>query len=217
MKQLVINCYTWKELSQEQRKKIYDNNRDIELDFLTEEDIIWDLSDTGQSIADQGFLNPEVYYQYLNRQSDGACFDCNLFNWDLLLEDLNIPHKSLFIKILKKENALEPRIERPAAFSTHHYYHESCRRFKLHYAYYKEPTKFPKRYTMIIEQIEKHVEFKRREACRKAFVEISNTIEYIRSDEHIEEIFSSQDYYFREDTLQVVNESKLIEIKEEKA
>lgn len=217
MKQLVINCYTWEELSQEQKKKVCDNNRDIELDWLTTEDIVWDLSNAGQSIADRGFLNPEVYFNYSNSQGDGACFDCSLFNWDLLLEDLDIPHKSLFIKILKKENALEPRIKRPAAFFTHHYYHESCRRFSLHYAYYKEPTKFPKKYTMIIEQIEKHVESKRREACLKAFDEIRDTINYAQSDEHLEEIFSSQDYYYREDTLQIVDESRLIEIKEEKA
>lgn len=216
MKQLRINCYTWEELSPEQKKKVCEMNRDLELDSLSNEDIIWDLSNAGQSIADQGFLNPEVYYQYVNRQDDGVCFDCNLFNWDLLLEDLDIPHKSLFIKILKKENALEPRIKRPATFFTYHYYHENCRHFSLHYAHYKAPTKFPKKYTMIIEQIEKHVESKRREACLKAFDEIRSTINYAQSDEHLEEVFSFQDYYYREDTLQVVDEDQLVEVKEEK-
>lgn len=216
MKQLRINCYTWEELSPEQKEKVYEMNRDLELDWLSNEDIIWELSNAGQSIADRGFLNPEVYYSHSYSQGDGACFDCNMFNWDLLLEDLNIPHKSLFIKILEKGEILEPSIKKPDAPFASCYFHENCRRFNIRYTYYKAPTEFPKKYTMIIEQIEKHVECKRYEACLKAFNEIKNTIDYAQSDEHIEEILSEQDYYYREDTLQVVDESKLVEVKEEK-
>lgn len=216
MKQLRINCYTWEELSPEQKEKIYEMNRDLELDWLTNEDIIWELSNAGQSIIDQGFLNPEVYYEYGCSQGDGACFDCDMFNWNLLLEDLDIPHKSLFIKILEKGEELEARIEKPNTHFANNYFHERSRQFVLEPIRFKRFTKFPRKYIRIINQIEDHVECKRHEACLKAFNEIKGAIDYAQSDEHLEEIFSSNDWYYREDTLQVVDESKLVEVKEEK-
>lgn len=114
---LITKCLTWDELSQEQRAKIIDKNRDIRLDWLANDEIIWEFSQAGEIIADAGFLNPDIYYVYDHCQGQGACFDCEIFNWELLLEDLDIPHKQFFINYLKDGSNIEYGIRRPDASS----------------------------------------------------------------------------------------------------
>lgn len=211
MKQLVIKCYTWDELSEDQKKRICEKNRDIGLDMLTTEDIIWDFSNAGQLIADSGFLNPEVYFNHSYSQGDGACFDCTDFNWDLLLEDLEIPHKSLFKKLLNDSSDLESRIYRPNVPYAHHYTYARCRQFEIIlYNTHEVP-----RVNKIIYKIMLHVEQKRFDLCHAAFREIVNAIEATRSDEHLYEFFATMNCYYREDTLQSIDECELQEIKEE--
>ena len=211
MKQLIINCKQFHELNEEQQKIVLDKYRDIDTDWLTAEDLIWDLSDAGTTIADAGFIDPEIYYQLGGSQGDGACFDCPNFNYDLLLEDLDIPHKSLFIKILNNGVAAYGEITRPEASFAYHYCHENCRRFYLntnleHSCLQAES---------ILEKIRYHIEQKRYYLCLTAKNMIQEAIDYAESDEHVKETLEINEYYFREDTLQIVSECKLTEIKEE--
>ena len=204
---LLTKCLTWEELSQEQRLKILDMNRDIDLDMLTSEDIIWELSEAGNKVADAGFLNPEFEYCYSYSQGDGACFDCEMFNWELLLEDLDIPHKKFFIKYLEEGTNIDYGIRRPNASYAYHYSHERCRKFFIDAQY-----GWPSRVCEIYEKIEQHIETKRLDLCRVAFTDICNAIDWAQSDEHLMERFQYCDYYYREDTLQVADDTKLIEI-----
>lgn len=209
MKQLIINCKQFHELNEEQQKKVIDQHRDIETDWLTAEDLVWDLSDAGATIADAGFINPEVHFQLDGCQGEGVCFDCSIFNLDLLLEDLDIPHKSLFIKILSFGDYGE--IARPAASFAYHYMHENCRRF---YLSLNTASTCP-RVQAILEKIRYHIEQKRYYLCITAKNMIQAAIDYAESDEHVKEVLEANEYYFREDNLQIVSESELTEVKEE--
>lgn len=211
MKQLIINCKQFHELNEEQQKKVLEEHRDIDTDWLTAEDLVWDLSNAGQTIADAGFLDPEVHYQLDGCQGEGACFDCSTFNYDLLLEDLDIPHKSLFVKILTNETSAYGEIVRPEVSFAYHYCHENCRRF---YIVINIAYNCP-RVEAILEKIRYHIEQKRYFLCLTAKNMIQEAIDYAESDEHVKETLEANEYYFREDNLQIVSESELTEIKEE--
>lgn len=211
MKQLIINCKQFHELNEEQQKKVLDEHRDIDMNWLTAEDLIWDLSNAGQTIADAGFIDPEVAFQLDGSQGEGACFDCSTFNYDLLLEDLDIPHKSLFKKILDNGTDASGEIERPQANFAHVYCHENCRRFYINILCHHNCL----RVESILEKIRYHIEQKRYYLCLTAKNMIQEAIDFAESDEHIKEVIEANGYYFREDNLQIINENKLTEIKEE--
>lgn len=204
---LITKCLTWNELSPEQRAKIIDKNRDIRIDWLSNEDIVWDFSEAGNKIADAGFLNPDVYYVYDHCQGQGACFDCEIFNWELLLEDLKIPRKQLFIKYLENSPNVAYGIRRPDASFAWRYYHEYCRKF------YIEPShSWSNQACRIFAKIEEHIEKKRLAMSQEAFSEICKTIDWLQSDECITEELECQDWYYNEETLCVEDDTKLVDM-----
>lgn len=212
MKQLVINCKQFCELNEEQQKEALNRHRDIAMSWLTAEDLIWDLSNAGQTIADAGFIDPEVQYQLDGCQGEGACFDCSTFNYDLLLEDLDIPHKSRFIKILDSGVFAYGEITRPEVSFAYHYCHENCRRFYINILCSHNCS----RVESILEKIRYHIEQKRYYLCLTAKNMLQEAIDYAESDEQVKETLEANEYYFREDTLQIIDEGRLTEIKEEK-
>ena len=195
MKQKIINLYLFEELTEEQQKKVLDNNRDYLLDLLTTEDIIWNFSEVGQMVADAGFLNPEFQYDVNYVQGRGACFDCSEFNWDLLLEDLEIPHKSLFVKILKESSNVDYGIERPNIDFAYHYSHENCRTFYLNFTY-----DWPARIYDVMSKIEKHIEQKRHDLCIQVRDKLTDTYEWLQSDDCLKEHLDLDDVYFNPET-----------------
>lgn len=204
---LITKCLQWNELSPEQRAKIIDKNRDIHLDWLSNEEIIWEFSEAGNKIADAGFLNPDIHYVYDHCQGQGACFDCEIFNWDLLLEDLKIPRKQLFIKYLKNGTNVEYGIRRPDASFAWHYYHERCREF------YIEPDySWSNQVCRIFAKIEEHIEKKRLAVSQEAFSEICKAIDWLQSDECIAEELECRGEYYNEETLCIADETKLVDM-----
>ena len=206
-KYLITKCLTWNELSPEQRAKIIDKNRDLRLDWLSNEEIIWEFSEAGNKIADAGFLNPDVYYSHSYSQGDGACFDCEIFNWELLLEDLDIPRKKLFIKYLRTGTNIYYGIRRPDASFAWHYYHERCREF-----YIEVKDGWSTQACRIFKKIEEHIEKKRLDLSREAFSEIRKAIDWLQSDECITEELECRDWYYNEETLDIVDDTKLVDM-----
>lgn len=204
---LITKCLTWDELSPEQRAKVIDKNRDIRLDWLSNEEIIWEFSEAGNKIADAGFLNPDVYYVYDHCQGQGACFDCEIFNWELLLEDLDIPHKQFFIDYLENGTNIEYGIRRPDASFAWHYYHERCRKFYIETRY-----GWNSRVCKIFDKIEAHIEKKRLDLSQEAFSEICKAIDWLQSDECIIEELAYRDDYYNEETLCVEDDTKLVDM-----
>lgn len=207
VKFLITKCLTWDELSPEQRAKVIDKNRDIRLDWLSNEEIIWEFSEAGNKIADAGFLNPDVYYVYNHCQGQGACFDCEIFNWELLLEDLDIPHKQFFIDYLENGTNIEYGIRRPDASFAWHYYHERCRKFYIESKY-----GWNSQVCKIFDKIEAHIEKKRLDLSQEAFSLICDAIDWLQSDECIIEELAYRDDYYNEETLCVEDDTKLVDM-----
>lgn len=213
-KYLITKCLQWNELSPEQRAKIIDKNRDLRLDWLSNEEIIWEFSEAGNKIADAGFLNPDVYYIYDNCQGQGACFECSEFNWELLLEDLDIPHKKFFISLLKDSPDVLYGIRKPYASYANHYLHERCRVFYIQVNSYRDCLRLQNSFATIAH----HIEQKRLDLSQEAFSLICKAIDWLQSDECITEELEWRDWYYNEETLCVEDDTKLVDmpIKEEK-
>lgn len=194
MKQKITNLYLFEELTEEQQKKILDNNRDYCLEGLTSEDIIWNFSEVGQLVADAGFLNPEFEYNVDYVQGRGACFDCSTFNFDLLLADLEIPHKSLLIKIIEENCSYS--IERPNNSFAYHYSHENCRYFEL---YLNSPFEHP-RLEASLDIISSYIEQKRHDLCIEVRDKLTETYEWLSSDDCIKEHLDLDNVYFNPET-----------------
>lgn len=212
MKQLIINCAQFTELNEEQQNILLERYSDDVLNGLTSEDIVWEFSVAGSKVAEAGFLDPDVHYSLTNSQGDGACFDCSLFNYDLLLEDLDIPHKSLFIKLLEQSGHVHSNIIKPNANYTHYYCHECCRIFTIHLLACSHNCP---RVSSILSQIQHHIEQKRYNLCLEIKTILQQTIDCLCSKESVSEHLIVNEYYFRVDTLERVSEDRLVEIKEE--
>lgn len=204
---LITKCLQWNELSPEQRAKIIDKNRDIRLGILSNEEIVWEFSEAGNKITDAGFLNPDVYYVYDHCQGQGACFDCEIFDWVLLLNDLDIPHKQFFIDYLESGSNIGYGIRRPDAGFAWHYYHEHCREFYIETTY-----GWNSRVCQVFDKIEKHIEQKRLAVSQEAFSMICETIDWLQSDESVTEELECRGYYYNEETLRVEDDTKLVDM-----
>ena len=91
MKQKTINLYKFEELTEDQQEKVLDKYRYFNDD--TFECYVKDEYSMGK-IWESGFLNAEPNYSLNYCQGDGACFDCDDFDFDLLLKDWEHKHKN---------------------------------------------------------------------------------------------------------------------------
>lgn len=185
MKTKTIILRQFKECSKELQETILNNYRDINVEDVN----IYENNDTHmQNLADKGFLNPTVYYDLSCRQGNGACFVCSEFELNLLLENLEIKHKTWLINIIKNYCEIELKRNNLATFYTH----ENTVNFNI-------ITYFQKDYKNIekaIETIEKHIEKIRLEACKELYKNLTNDYDFLRSDEQVKETLIANEYYF---------------------
>lgn len=200
MKIIEQKVYLFKELPLSKQQKLIEISKEDELDTLTNEDIIWDLSDAGEKIADAGFLNPDIYFNIQNQPEDGVCFECDLFNFDLLLEDINIPHKKWILNLIEKDY-LSPRINKKEG--TAGYRHNEYARIFILYPNINI-AKYPKIYAAS-KTIEYIIEQKRYKKCLEAREEIKKTLNYITSEVRVIEQLEALGEYYDIDTLNSVN------------
>lgn len=185
MKTKTIILRQFKECSKELQETILNNYRDINVEDVN----IYENNDTHmQNLADKGFLNPTVYYDLSCCQGNGACFVCSEFELNLLLEDLEIKHKTWLINIIKNYCEIELKTNHLANFYTH----ENTVNFNI-------ITYFQKDYKNIekaIETIEKHIEKIRLEACKELYKNLTNDYDFLRSDEQVKETLIANEYHF---------------------
>lgn len=182
MKYKTIELRLFNECSEELQKKIIQNYYDINLDFS--------LTDYNDSYAidliNQGFNNPQIYYDLSYSQGSGACFDSKDFNFDILLKDYKLAHKNWIIDILN--NYCDVYIKT----INHYYEHELTRSFEIDF---NDSGNHPK-INELIEDIRNHIEHLRYLACKKLYHDLMNEYEYLTSDEGIKETLIANEYYF---------------------
>lgn len=184
MKYKTIELRLFNECSDELQKKILQNYYDINLDFS-----LTDWNDSyADSLINQGFNNPQIYYDLSCSQGNGACFDCSSFDFEKLLAKYNIPHKNWIIDILNNYCACTIIKNGYATYYTH----EKTRYFNIDF--YDSGSH--SRLQDTIENIKNNIEYIRYEACTKLYNDLMNEYEYQTSDEAIKETLIVNEYYF---------------------
>lgn len=192
MKTKTINLYKFEELTTEQQEKVIEKNRDFN------DDIICNLIELDDayilSLEEQGFINPKISYDLSYSQGSGASFTCTQLDYDLLLKDYTGKHKNWMIEILKQY--CEVQIERK--YSCHYVHENSCNTELYEYTQYNYPHIIDE-----LENIRKHIEEIRLEACINLAEALQEEIDYLQSDESIAESLINNEYYFNEETLEI--------------
>ena len=195
MKTKTINLYQFHELTDEQQAKVLDKYRDWNDDIF--ESYVNDECNTLE-ITESGFNNPKIHYSLSYSQGDGACFDCNDFDFDLLLKDWQHKHKNWIINIIKKH--CYGYIKRNQF--GYHYSHSKTRYFELvtdgdlDYDCYKNIDK-------ALYLAEEHIEKLRYELAENLTNRLYEQLEWLQSDEQIAESLIDNGYYFNSETLEI--------------
>lgn len=196
MKQKIINLYEFHELSHEQQEKVINNNR-----FINDDDFELYVSDEfcmGE-IWESGFIDAQPNYSLNYSQGDGACFDCDEFDFDLLLKDWQHKHKNWIINIIKDFCSCE--ISRNH-FATY-YCHSKTRYFEIN-TYQVEGNYTDRKHIIeAIQDADNYIENLRYELSKNLTARLYEQLEWLRDDEQIKETLISNEYYFNGDTLEI--------------
>ena len=187
MKQITLNLYTFEELSEEQKEKCLNKYRDINDDLFNAQDEKYT-----QPIHDLGFLCPLIYGDLSYCQGSGACFETNDFDFEKLLKDWEHPHKKWIINILN--DYCECAITKN--YYANHYDHERTRNFEILDTRYNMYYKHIER-TLV--QVQNYIEELRLTASQNLTKQLYDDLEYLRSDEVVEDCLISNNYYFDEE------------------
>lgn len=192
MKQKTINLYKFEELTPEQQENVINNNR-----FINDDDFELYAGDElcmGE-IWESGFIDAQPHYSLSYSQGDGACFDCNEFDFDLLLKDWEHPHKKWILNIIKDH--YQGYIK--SNYYGNYYSHSKTRYFDIE-------ARFDCLNMHIERAIQKaisHIENLRYNLAEKLTKQLYNDLEYLRSDEVVKDCLISNEYYFNGDTLEI--------------
>lgn len=187
MKTKTIILRQFEECPKELQETILNNYREINVKYVN----ICEYNDTHiQNLADKGFLNPNIYYDLSCCQGSGACFVCSEFDLNLLLENLEIKHKTWLINIIKNYCEIELKENHYANFYTH----KNTANFNIITYFQKDFKRIEKH----IDTIKNYIEKIRLEACEELYKNLTNDYDFLRSDEQIKETLIANEYYFNE-------------------
>lgn len=194
MKQKTINLYQFNELSDDQKQKVIEKYRDFNDDifdsYINDECNILEL-------VENGFKNPTIHYDLSYSQGSGACFDCNDFDFELLLKDWQHKHKKWIINILKNHYECEILKNQFG----YHYSHSKTRYFTAYELFYNTYSHVECAANKAIEYIENL----RYELSESLTDRLYQELEFLRSDEQIADALICNDYYFNGETLEIEN------------
>lgn len=192
MKQKTINLYTFEELTEDQKQKVLDKYRDFNDDIIPSmaQDEFITLP-----IFEAGFLNPTIHYDLSYSQGSGACFDCDEFDFDLLLKGWQYPHKKLILNIIKTHYQGYIKLNHYG----YHYSHSNTRYFDLEANF----NYFYLHIERAINSAINHIENLRYELSENLTNRLYEELEFLRSDEQIADSLIANDYYFNGETLEI--------------
>ena len=196
MKTKIINLYKFEELTVEQQAEVLDKYRDFNDDIF--ESYVDDECNTLE-ITESGFNNPTIHYSLGYCQGDGACFDCDDFDFDLLLKNWEHKHKNWIINIIKNYCSCEISRNHYATY----YYHSKTRFFEIN-TYAVEGNYTDRKHIIkAIQDADNYIENLRYELAENLTNRLYEQLEWLRSDEQIKESLINNEYYFNGETLKI--------------
>jgi len=181
MKIKTINLLSFKELNEDQKKKVIENYNLINVDDDEWHNFI--IEEWKEKLARQGFEDANINFSGFWSQGDGASFNCSV-NLEKFLKGRRAISK--YSKEIKKQKEEGFNV---AIKNGGFYYHE---------------------YTMAVEcydlendQLENFILEEAREQARKIYKELEKNYEYLTGEESITETLIVNEYLFNEETLKI--------------
>ena len=192
MKEKVIRCLEFNELNEEQKKKVLEKYRDINVEDFTQ---VIDEYKFKEPIEEAGFNNPYLNWDLSCSQGSGASFDCDSIDVSKALKDWDYHHKKWVIQILEQFYTVKVSQNSFA----NHYVHEKTR-------YVSIKGYLPDFYSRIEDGIEvaiKYIERLRLDLCGDLYKSLQDEYDNLTSDEMVIETLEANEYLFNEETLSI--------------
>lgn len=188
MKTITQNVYTFDELSEEARKKVLENLRDMNVDFVGWDECV--LEDMKEQLEKAGFMEPKIFYSGFSSQGDGACFDVSYIDVDLIIANSGVPEfaqlKGKLVGGIKKNSY------------ANHYSHAGTRYVELDYDDSDEEQD-----EELLTRLTEYVEQRRVEYCYDIYNALGKEYDYQTSDEAVIEAIRINEYLFYGDGILV--------------
>ena len=195
IKHKVIELRTFDECSPELQKKILDKYRYWETEGGWIVDMVTDYT-SDMLDREYGFkcTPKDIHYDVSYCQGSGASFTCDDFDWNKLLDGLDIKHKKWWCAYLESCGM-------KIVNNDCHYCHEMTKHWDtgycdLDYTYADDKYHY---LSKEFDKIMKHLEDIRLKACNELYEAVKADYEYYESDEYLSEYFTDNEYLFNEE------------------
>ena len=118
MREIVIKAYSFKELNEEAKANVIEDNRDLLVDQWLEDTYCQET----ERLEKMGFIEPQIRYSGFYSQGDGASFTCTNIDMSKLLEAEQT--KKWLDQMAKNTLKEYPNLDIEIRRSTIQYYHE---------------------------------------------------------------------------------------------
>lgn len=195
IKHKVIELRTFDDCSPELKKKILDKYRHWETESCWVADMECDcMSDMLEKEYGFKCTAKDIEFDISCSQGSGASFTCYDFDWNKLLEGLDIKHKKWWCAYLESCGM-------KIVTHNHHYCHSQTKHWDtdncdLDYIYAEN--KYP-HLSKEFDKIMEYLEDIRLKACNKMYEAIQADYEYYESDEYLSQMFTDNEFLFNEE------------------
>jgi hypothetical protein len=202
MRILNVKAFEYKELSEEAKEKVLEEQRYINVRF---NDWCETILDSWKCILEEfGFCAPRIYFSGFYCQGDGACFDCESIDagkiFDVIHSEIGTFGKDLREQFDRDKDAIYEYMENCMAFKieaiSSRYCHEKSR--KIEWTLYRAPREIEE-IEKFVDEIGEWLEEKRRAFCLEIYKQLEEEYEYLTSDKAIEETLDCNEFEFLED------------------
>lgn len=202
MRIIEVKAYHFRELSEEAKAKVLEDQRYVNVRFNDWHEII--IEAWKCSLEGFGFFAPRIYFSGFYSQGDGASFECNSVDIDKVFDSIHSEIES-FSKNFRKqfdkdkkaiydfmENYVSFRIETLSS----RYCHENTR--QIEWDFYGVPDEF-KYLEKFMDEIGNWLESKRKEFSVEIYRQLEEEYEDSTSDKAVINAVNSNEYEFLED------------------
>lgn len=187
---------TFDEFNEAEQKKILDNYRNINTDYVGWVDLFYYCEELRQRGFGVGIR--DIEYDLSCCQGSGASFTADHLDYKILLADLDIKHKDFWIAYLDGQS-LEVKSYK---FGDVHKYSKYIDTEYCVLDYRGAEHDWP-HLAKDFGKILAHIENKRREACEWLYKALMDEMEYLESDEAVRDTIEANEYLFDTRTLKI--------------
>jgi len=194
--------YKFSELSKGDQDRLIDIHRDINVDFDQWHEPI--LDEWKEKLADQGFIEAEIWYRGFSSQGDGACFDCKDVDIEKFIAANKVEMICMFFPRMDILRQVSEILSMHIVVRDTYYSHEKTR--QMDFSWDTPGNDYPgfeewidsEKGSGTVKAFEEFVEAKRLDLCKDIYRSLEADYNYQTSDETVKETLDAQDWEYDE-------------------